>query len=356
MLEKIKDIQLEYLQLLQRVQTQLDSKDFLIIVDEINVFWSTKKEIVKLFLRYVANNYNTYVFTGATFLDVEDKEQYPFCLLGDIHIIDDPLCKYSQVALMDIDNKCFSLYTEQIILTAQDNIKILKDYSEYIVILPIRLLTEMDSQTLIKASEQFFLSLFNNKLDSIKQYTQSYSSFEEIITDLKPGVEKSLVFNEYEIEGEGLKERFQRAFNDAPLPDNIPNTEACKFWFCIFGYLNQSLDIMLTCAEYNLIPYLRSNVTFNYFIVLSQNFKSHTEYSEIISRCIVAHLLYNLFDKNMIKSIEFSEFFSIVNRLNFCEELFKCIDISKLMKYEVTIEDVNKLVKEHLKRLYKGLS
>lgn len=50
-------------------------------------------------------------------MDFDDKEQYPFLLLGKHHVLDDPLCKYS-----DICSKTQETHISDITKYARDNI------------------------------------------------------------------------------------------------------------------------------------------------------------------------------------------------------------------------------------------
>ena len=96
-MNKIKEIQNEYLNMLINIKDKIDTVVYMFIIDEINIFWYSKREIVKLYLSNITLKDNVYIFTGATYLDVDDFEHYPFIMMGNAHIVDDPLCKYSRV-------------------------------------------------------------------------------------------------------------------------------------------------------------------------------------------------------------------------------------------------------------------
>ena len=88
----IVNIQDEYLNLLIKIKDQINTENFMCIVDEINIFWTLYTKIINLYLSTISIQDNAYVFTGATYLDLDDFEHYPFVTMGNIHIIDDPLC------------------------------------------------------------------------------------------------------------------------------------------------------------------------------------------------------------------------------------------------------------------------
>ncbi len=123
LLNEIVRIQSEYLGLLSNLLPQLKCGHSPEVLDEINLFWVRHMGAVQLYLKSTFGGENSYVFTAATFLDYEDAEYFPFLLLGEKHILDDPLGKYSELYnRMPAGQDAESLYT-QIVQTAEDNIK-----------------------------------------------------------------------------------------------------------------------------------------------------------------------------------------------------------------------------------------
>ena len=95
--DKIIKIQEDYKHLLHALQQNIKNEFSAAVLDEINLFWNMNIGVVQLYLYNEFSQNDGYVFTAATFMDYEDKEQYPFLLLGKQHILDDPLCKYSSI-------------------------------------------------------------------------------------------------------------------------------------------------------------------------------------------------------------------------------------------------------------------
>ena len=60
-------------------------------------------------------------------MDFEDNEHLPFLLMGDKHILDDPLSKYSEIRSKMPDGKDTEFLYEQIGVTAEDNLKLLEN-------------------------------------------------------------------------------------------------------------------------------------------------------------------------------------------------------------------------------------
>lgn len=168
-LNKIYIIQTEYKELLAALLPKLKNSNAPEALDEINLFWLRHIEEVQLYLRAWFPGVNSYVFTAATFMDFEDNEHLPFLLMGDKHILDDPLSKYSEIqSKMPEDRDAEFLY-EQIGVTAEDNLKLLENVRNEIIILPLRLLNQSnDHNSFYKVGEQAFISLFNG-VDSLNQ-------------------------------------------------------------------------------------------------------------------------------------------------------------------------------------------
>ena len=66
------------------------------IADELYLFWYQYKNVIELYLKSLSCNNNTYLFTGAGYLDVKNNEHFPFITMGQQHLIDDTLVRYLQ--------------------------------------------------------------------------------------------------------------------------------------------------------------------------------------------------------------------------------------------------------------------
>ena len=142
LLDKIHLIQTEYKELLATLLPKLKSSHSPEALDEINLFWLRHIKEIQLYLKAWFPGENSYVFTAATFMDFEDNEHLPFLLMGDKHILDDPLSKYSEIRSKMPDGKDAVFLYEQIGVTAEDNLKLLENVHGEILILPLRLLNQ----------------------------------------------------------------------------------------------------------------------------------------------------------------------------------------------------------------------
>lgn len=110
------EVQLEYKELLQGLKDIVHSNDFQYVMDEIGLFWYRKRNYVKLFLQYIPTGSNAYFLAGDTYLDIDYNEHYPFSTLGSIHIVDDPLAKFSKTIKNSISDSVYNLLKKKFFL------------------------------------------------------------------------------------------------------------------------------------------------------------------------------------------------------------------------------------------------
>ena len=181
LLNKIQQIQNKYKDLLTTLLSKLKSNHALEALDEINLFWFRHIGEVQLYLKTWFPGEESYVFTAATFMDFEDNEHLPFLLIGDKHILDDPLSKYSVIRSKMPEGKNADFLYNQIGITAEDNLKLLKNLHNEILILPLRLFSQLNSQCLFyEVGEQVFVSLFKG-INSLSEYFSKCDSIKDIM-------------------------------------------------------------------------------------------------------------------------------------------------------------------------------
>lgn len=346
--EHLKNLQKQYQDILNKAVLDINKADLPMIIDEINLFWFSNRKLVDLILNNLSCDFDCYTFTGADFLDVDDFEHFPFIMLGKLHIVDDPLSKYSQICGAVENEKFTESLKERILLTIQDNLKILKNYSDSIYILPVTLLTEINSDLVKKAAEQAFYSMFKDNSLDLKKFSK-FKSIEDVNGALKDGIGPTIPFSENENVNEDLCVRFRRFTEQGhPFTENL--SEAMIFFFMVIGFFSQAFNILFRCFEYKMIPYLRFEVTFNYTITLGMNLVDNEEIKLTIFKSVCAHLLYRHFDKNKICDMDFSRFLSLIE--NFDHDLFDTLHIACIKPNECSYKEISKIINSKLKDLF----
>lgn len=346
--KQIQTLQDDYCQVLKNAMPKFTTDDYPMILDEINIFWYANRDIVLLILRNLTYDGDCFIFTGASFLDINDLEHFPFVTLGKSHIIDDPLYKYASMAGGLSNNDFSSKLNEQMLLTIKDNVKIIENYSDYFCILPVTMLTDINSDLLKKAAEQAFFSMFKDNTINRERYIMEFKTIDDIVNALKDGISSTLIFTENDNINENLSERFKRK-ELLPFPEEC--TEPMIFFFLINGFLIQAFSILLKCAEYNMIPYLRYELTFRYTFLLSGNFKENIEVQLILFKAICAHLLYRIFDKRKFADIDFKHYLSTVTQERFSENIFTALKNKGIDYNNLSFKAITDIIQKELDRV-----
>lgn len=346
MLYELSLLQEEYKKILIKASIDIFSINANAIIDEINIFWSRNKKLVNCILQYLSKPYSSYVFTAATILDIEDNEHFPFISLGSYHFWDDPIYKHAKIS-NKLDNTSWGKkLQEQVLLTINDNIKIIENTNGNIYILPIRLLVEKEAVELIdKAASQTFLSMFKEKM-TMEEYFSRYKTIQDIKADLKPGIEKNIILSEEDDDSLDLEIRFSQFVDLKEMPMSRNASEAQIFWFQLYGFLSQAFDILIMCTEYKIIPYIRYNVALRYLVILSSNFGKNMEISEIIFKSSVAHIVHHSFDKERINGIDFNTYCNYIKIYDFENKLFKSLEENGITLTTPSIQKTETIILE----------
>lgn len=352
--DELKDLQSEYKKILERASKDIFKNNSTAVVDEINVFWYRNRKIVQCVLRNLCSPYHAYVFTGATILDMADYEHYPFVTLGKCHFFDDPISKYATIVEKTKKTVFTKQLQEQTLATINDNLVILEQAEDIIYILPIRLLSEFDNQFAHKAAMQAFLSLFKEKF-VFEDYRKRFKTIEDIIGGLSPHMGSGIIFSKEDDTTLDLKTRFNNYKNTNSLPLPVNASDAEIFWFCLYAFFSQAFDIIFMCAEYQLIPYVRFDVTFKYILSLSANFEDSQEIKDMIFKCAIAHILYRTFDKEKFASFNFREYYHSVQLCDFESNLFYDLRRENITFPNPSLAKIAGIIEKNFDRLFSEL-
>jgi len=351
LIDELHRIQVEYRSILENALKNIYKKESSAIIDEIGVFWESNKKIVKCILRYLFPPYDGYVFTSATILDLDDCEHYPFISLGKFHFWDDPVYRYVTMLQSTEVNKDFDLkMRNQIISTIEDNIKIVNQAFGTIYILPIRLVTEAN-QLAHKAANQAFFSLFKDELD-FTSYKNNFKTIIDVKNGLLAGIEKNIILIENEEATLNLETRFENYKETTVLPLSPKATDAEIFWFAIYSYLLQAFDTILISTEHKLVPYIRYEVAFKYIVKISGNFGDNEELSDMLLKCVVAHLLHHTFDKQIIDGIDFREYYKAVQSYDIENKIFGILKQKNLNFSNISLRDLKTTIDNAFKSFF----
>lgn len=355
LLEKIKQLQVEYRNLLKSLLPSLKTAASPAALDEINLFWFKNMDLVRLYLVSQFSDKDSYVFTASTYLDYEDKEHYPFLLLGKNHILDDPLCRYSKDCNR-MQGKYLESLLKQISITAEDDIKIIDECNEHILILPVRLLNQnFESVDLYKIGEQAFISLFKN-FENLKDYYRSCKSFSDILENTRDDIGNIVLFSETDDKSLPFQQRFNQAKEKHSFMFEDNQTEVNCFFIMVYSFIEQALDVIASCIEYKCIPFIRYPVAINYIFLIAESINDSPFIAEMKYKMCIANLIHRICDKEKLSAFGFEKFISEITSQNFGEKIFHSlleIGINEdKFDYQKSVLEIERCLNE----LYKSLN
>ena len=349
LMDKMNTIQEEYKELLIALLPKLKSNSAPEALDEISVFWARNAEVVQLYLNAWFPGENSYVFTAITYLDYDNKEHLPFLLLGDQHILDDPLGRYVEMAKVSCDRESVGFINKQIVINAVDNVKILENLSEDILILPLRQLNQsIDNKVLINAGEQAFISLFN-EINSIREYFSKCITIDDIVRYARKDIGTIIRFSEDDDSSLSFPERFKIAVSNTDKIVDSNNSDSHNFFFLVYGFIQQAIDVIASCINYGCIPFVRYPVANYYINMLAKNFESITDVVTLCYKMNIAFYVYWLCDKDRLSIVDLKTFLKVKNEYDFTSKLFGSFEESKNC---LTKEIVVSTIKDNLEALY----
>ena len=95
------------------------------------------------------------------------------------------------------------------------------------------------------------------------------------------------------------------------------------FFSAVYSPIAQALHIMMLCAKYRVIPYLRYNVAFHNFCHLIGNLTDSTMRKIIEDKTYTCHLIYKAFDLNSVTPDIFSKFVCDVREIKYTKRFMK---------------------------------
>lgn len=356
LLNKIHLIQTEYKELLTALLPKLKSSHAPEALDEINLFWLRHIEEVQLYLKAWFPGGNSYVFTAATFMDFDDNEHLPFLLMGDKHVLDDPLSKYSEIRSKMSEGRDAEILYEQIGLTAEDNLKLLENIYGEILILPLRLLNQSnDYNSLYTVGELAFLNLFND-INSLSDYFAKCTSIDDIVSFAREDIGSLVMFSEDDDATLPFEERFRVALAETQYMVDVNKPDVYNFFMLVFGCIQQAIDVIVSCVEYGCIPYIRYPVSLHYISLLSESMLDIKHMHTLRFKMCVAFIVYKLCDKNRLAGVCLEEFLKKNQEYNFNEKLFRALAVHDVDESSFLGHTITQLVVDELEAFYNVLS
>jgi hypothetical protein len=198
--------------------------------------------------------------------------------------------------------------------------------------------------------------MFKEKDLTIEKYLKSYHSIEEVVEGLNKGVINSLVFSNDDDISQDLASRFYKFKSENVMPFGDKTNDATAFHLIIFSFFLQAFEIIFMCAEYQVIPYIRYDVAFQYMLTLSTNFINKLNLQEIVFKSMVAHVLYKTFDKTKVQSINFKKYADQLKKDDFNNNVFNDIIQKGITMKNAFVSQISKIIDNWFEELFNHLN
>lgn len=350
--DNILETQNEYRGLLADLLPRIKSGNASEAFDEINLFWHCHISEVHLYLKNWISEENTYVLTAATYLGFDTKEYLPFLLMGDNHIFDDTLCKYSKTYNMLSNNEYTDSLYNFIKLVVQDNLNLLDNLKNEILIFPLNLVNQMiDYDLFVKTGESVFTRLFEN-INSIKDFFEKCKTIDDIVAYGCENFEDIIMFSEYDDHSLSFHERFRVAVENSKYINTEGESDAYVFYMLVYGYIQQAIDIISMCIDYGCIPFIRHPVSLYYVSLLSENMVKVKDIDALIFKMNIAYIVHELFDFDRFVTFNLDRYLNEIKAYKFSKKLFDKLNEQRIDKNNVLGEEVVEIINNELKSFY----
>lgn len=322
--ERIKEIQFQYLDLLKYTLPMLEDEKYVAVaLDSISLFWRRKKPVIDMYLQYVVKEQNTVFYTAATYFDVENGEQYPFVLMGDVHIFDDPLGKYCEICHMW--SEVPKSFAEKVPICARDNIDILEKCEGLVLVLPLRSMgVSAEKEELDRIGEMAFVEFFNG-IPDFNTYFKTCKTIDNLVSHFKDEYKGVVCLYEDDDMSGDFKARVERSINITKQLMGEGYSIGEYFYFSFFGSLSQAIDVLIVSAAYNATPLIRYPVALhNAFLLLPNFYENNIDVS--ISKMYVFNYLYKMFNQSLYENEPLSVFYEKVKNYSFESKAISCYE------------------------------
>lgn len=320
----IQKIQEEYLYLLKRnlnllKQATNKEKQYYCFFEEISLFWLKKNEIIHFFLDKIELQDKCSFLAGAMYVDIENNGHYEFAPCGKIHIINDPITKLRvfYIKNLDINRQRINEYFNKVIT---DAINILQKYPGTFIYLPLDEVfseAQEDKEDFLKETSFWLISnLFNDPCKTEHEFLNKYQSIGEIEKDINPELRNMLIFTDADDKSLSLKDRIERnitASNIFTSSLRRKMSEAEIFIMVTGQYFMQILDIIAVTFSYTLIPFIRSEIVFNYLLMTYSLFEDNKSTIELLEQTLVAFIFTRIYRNYNFSRVDFNVFLDHVS-------------------------------------------
>ena len=220
----------------------------------------------------------------------------------------------------------------------------------------MRLLNQSNDYNLLyTVGEQAFVSLFNG-IDSLSDYFVKCDNIDDIMRFARVDIGELVLFSEDDNVTLPFEERFRIALDGTQYMVNTAKSDSHNFFMLVFGYIQQAIDVIVSCVEYGCIPYIRYPVSLHYISLLSESMLDIEHIVTLRFKMCVAFIVYQLCDKERLKTVDLEAFIRKSQDYNFGEKLFYTLQEHEINERNFFCYEIKPLILDELKKWYDYLA
>ena len=279
-LKPIKQIMDEYRGLLERYEENLERftiSDYKRLIGDVKMFWYRNRKSIDYFVSHITEDDKVALLAGAVRLDIVNNGHYEYILVGKIRLINEPLLKMATFYNGTEEEINFEYTNQYVKKCIHDILLLLREYKDDFYILPIEYITVNDGEeyhsVLSKAAENMIFSMFSSEYNDVQDFYTKNKTYEDIENDLLPQIKEQLIFDGLEDVNMPLRDRCTNYLKSnghiMPVMKNMSETQL--FYLLVVQFCMQAIGIVMTMEVHHVIPFIRNDVVFQYFTMLSQS-------------------------------------------------------------------------------------
>lgn len=353
----INRIQEQYFQLIQPfvdnfVSRSPNRNEFLYFIEKIRLFW--KKNITELdkLIEIVTDESNCFLLSGAIYVGCINDEQYHFKALGQHQFYYDPFIKlevFYRSGIEFLGTQSIQSYTNKVFRDMQ---LIMNEYRTDFFVVPVDMIAWNSEESKIEMihdiHEKLLANLVNKPGLSYDEFIQTFKSYEEIESLIDDEALKCLIFSSFEDAKLSIRERVEGYLKTkcAGLLEMKKLSESEKFGMATLNMLGQISDIILTCTQLRMTPFVRYDITFNYLMLMMSLFNDDLLIKTMIKKSIVAFIFYKTISCDTLTKIDFTTYKEIFDRIDIVSEVMtsKFNDDGEDLKFEKVKDEIYKVI------------
>ena len=270
----------DYKILLERYEQKLEKftvSDYKRLIGEAKMFWYRNRKSIEYFISHIAEDDKVAFLAGAVRLDIVSNGHYEYVLVGKVRLINEPLLKMAILYNGTEDEINFEYANQYVKECIRDILLLLREYTDDFYILPIEYITVNNWEeyyfALSEAAENMILSMFSTEYNDIRDFYTKNKTYEDIENNLLPQIKNQLIFDGLEDAEMPLRDRCTKYLKSngciIPIMKNMGETQL--FYLFVMQFCMQAIEIVMNMDMHHMIPFIRNDVTFQYFTILAQS-------------------------------------------------------------------------------------